>query len=365
LNHNLLSVCLLNAGFRDKALLWLEEYLTARSFSVHIGESSSPPSSFEYGVPQGSVLGPLLFTMYVRTIGQIISQHSVKYVIYADDIQLFISAHPSSINSIFNQLEKCINDLQLWLSSKQLIMNPNKTELILLGRNKDLAALSPALELTVCNVKIKPKSNIRDLGFMLDSNLSMEAQITAACRTSLYYLRAISRQRIFLSKQCAERLVHAFVFSRLYYCPSLLHIINKKLECKVQRVVNYAMRVVEMLPRASPVAPYFLTRKWLLIHQQIHQRAAIIVYTALRYGEPYQIASLLKLNNAESQTSLTTRRSADATLLKTIHGRTKVGDSAFSAASTKLWNALPRTVRESKSLSTFRNNLRDYLLSSS
>jgi hypothetical protein len=126
---------------------------------VKCGESLSSKVALDVGVPQGSVLGPILFTIYLHEIKSIIQKHDVEYVIYADDIQLFTHATPSNMASAINRLQACICDLQSWLKLKQLKMNPDKTEFIILGRktliNKIYSPSPPKLRIGKTSERIK------------------------------------------------------------------------------------------------------------------------------------------------------------------------------------------------------------------
>jgi hypothetical protein len=221
-DHNILVSILDGIGFKDGALRWLKDYLKDRTNTVKCSDSTSSEVSLDVGVPQGSVLGPLLFTIYLKEVGSVILQHNVRYIAYADDIQLFVHVHPSQIEVATSQLQDCIADLQSWLRSRQLKMNPRKTEFIVLGRRVMISKVyAQPPKLLINNHEIVAKSSVRDLGLIIDSCLTMEPQANNACRIAFLYLRNISRHRIYLDKHATKMLVNAFVLGRIFYCSSL------------------------------------------------------------------------------------------------------------------------------------------------
>ena len=129
IDHDTLLSCLsARFGFAGSALKWFSSYLQDHFQSVKIFTSSlSNFFKLKFGVPQGSVLGPLLFSLYTTPLGQVIRKYTgVKYHFYADDTQLFI--HLSSDDSLksFDCLKLCLNDIQVWMSENKLKLNPDK-----------------------------------------------------------------------------------------------------------------------------------------------------------------------------------------------------------------------------------------------
>ena len=124
-----------NYAISGLALQWFRSYLADRHFNVCVRNETSDKCPLKYGVPQGSVLGPLLFTLYIKPLGDIIRRHNVKFHIYADDIQMYYSFDPKSVDSLHNAisvLEKCISEVSQWMVMNKLQLNEGKTEALLL-----------------------------------------------------------------------------------------------------------------------------------------------------------------------------------------------------------------------------------------
>ena len=117
-------------GLHGTSLNWFSSYLTSRSQAVSVQNSTSSFSNLSCGVPQGSVLGPLHFTLYTTPLGSVISKNSIKYHLYADDTQLYISFTPSNSTSSLEILSNTFSDILSWMNANKLLLNPSKTEFV-------------------------------------------------------------------------------------------------------------------------------------------------------------------------------------------------------------------------------------------
>ena len=124
-------------GISDLALGWFISYLSGRTHSVKVGSTLSHPAVAQYGVPQGSVLGPILFSFYTNPISSIIHSHSsINYHFYTDGTQLYITLSPANFSHSIQKLNNCLNDIQNFMFTNKLKLNPQKTEFILIGSPK-------------------------------------------------------------------------------------------------------------------------------------------------------------------------------------------------------------------------------------
>ena len=135
-------------GIADSALTWFKTYLTSRFFSVLVSGFGSPPYRLSCGLPQGSVLGPILFNMYTTPLSTLISSRSLNHHLYADNTQIFISFPPKTITTAITKLQDTISDISSEMTANLLSLNPSKTEFMLIGLPQQISKISnPSLSL--------------------------------------------------------------------------------------------------------------------------------------------------------------------------------------------------------------------------
>jgi hypothetical protein len=358
-DHHLLLLRLASLGITGNVLNWFEDYLSNRSQTVAINGTLGSSRPVTMGVPQGSVLGPLLFSLYISGLREVFLSHNIPYHCYADDLQAFVSVEPCRIPDAIERLEKCISDVVKWLAGKLLLVNGSKTELIIFG-TKALLKKCPSVELRVDGVVIRPSDCVRNLGVFMDKNLTMEKHINRLVSASFSYLRMISRIRRSLSTASCKLLVNAFVFSRIDYCASLLCGISGKYVNKVQKIINAAMRMIEKLPKTDHVSVHMKNHKWLPAGYRLKKRLFMLMFKVLNGKAPAYLRQVLV--GSFTQTHSHCMRSQVRGSLPVSRCCTRMGERAFSIAGPKAWNSLPQTVRDEKRLARFTQLLDEHLL---
>ena len=209
-------------GIKDTALKWLESYLKDRTQRIVINGSTSRHFQLPFGVPQGSVMGPLIFMLYTGPLAGIIEKHGLHYAIYADDTQLYVIFKSSMRKpQVLDNIKLCIHEIKSWSCKNSLQLNELKTELLHL-RSKFRKYTLPLLHLELEGEKISSTHHVRNLGVTLDTNLDMQQHIKNVCKSASFGLSKIGRIRKYLNKSSTEKLVHAFVTSHLDITASLL-----------------------------------------------------------------------------------------------------------------------------------------------
>ncbi|XP_071484307.1 uncharacterized protein [Diadema antillarum] len=222
-DHDLLLMRMLHRfGISGNVLKWFHSYLTLRSQVVTLWDSSSKQCYIECGVPQGSVLGPILFTMYTSPLGDIARRVGLSYHLYADDTQLYVAFKPGITDQVCcRQIQDCLAAMQDWMSGNFLKLNNDKTDVILIGsRHQHSVFEMEHISLNGQNLSLL--ESVCDLGVILDNRLNMNDHITSACKSANYHLRNIARIRRFLSESDAVKVIHALVSSRIDYCNAVL-----------------------------------------------------------------------------------------------------------------------------------------------
>jgi len=343
-------------GVDGLVLEWIKSYLSGRSQIVSIGKSISSSTPCILGVPQGSVLGPLFFTLYISPISQVISNHGISHQQFADDTQLFISVSPSDYIYSLAKLEACLNSLHLWFCFNGLSLNPDKSECIILGSVQRTRTLPSFPHVNVAGTSVNFSPTIKTLGVIVDSNLTFDSHVQTLCKSCYYHIRALRHIRSSITTDTAKSIACAIVGSRLDYANSLLFGISNANLSKLQRVQNTLARTVLNSNLQSMDSGSALKHlHWLPVNYRIQFKIASLTYKILSTQQPVYLYSLL--SNYLPTRSL---RSSNSNLLTASRVSSVIGSRAFRHCAPKIWNSLPLDVRLSKSVSTFRSKLKTY-----
>ena len=194
-DHDILITSLKHRfGITGKALGWIQSYLSGRTQFLKIGTERSSSWNLFCGVPQGSVLGPILYSMYTSPLTDIISKLNMNHRFYADDSQICLSLKPSAAGEPTTsklRIESCIDDVNNWMSANKLMLNHDKTELLVLHARHQP---QPPLEsiLVYSNV-IYSSNSAKNIGVWFDTVMSMDKQINSICQSAFYHLRNIAQ----------------------------------------------------------------------------------------------------------------------------------------------------------------------------
>ena len=350
-------------GFTDTALQWFSSYLTDRTHYVSLCNHCSDFAPVDSVVPQGSVLGPMLFTMYIKPLSAIIDSHSIIHHSFADDLQLQMSAPPDRISELLHSMQSCISDVKAWATENMLKLNDSKTELMLVTSRRSKHLHNLPTSITIGIVQIPFKQSVKNLGFTLDCHLTMNAHVSNIARTCYFELRRLASIRRFLTSTATATHVSAFVLSRIDYCSSLLFGSTNDVTSNLQRIQNYAARVIFRLPMSSSITIHLKSLHWLPVKVRSTHKIACLSYHCHSCTAPSDVTDMLH------KTPLHTRntRSSSYTmplLNRPAHSKATLGDRSFSFASTSVWNSIPNDVRCAPSLSSSKSRLKTYLFRS-
>uniref|UniRef100_A0A8C6PUP5 Reverse transcriptase domain-containing protein n=1 Tax=Nothobranchius furzeri TaxID=105023 RepID=A0A8C6PUP5_NOTFU len=246
-------------GVTGTALEWFKSYLNGRCFSV-------PNVPLPWGVPQGSILGPLLFSIYILPLGKILASLGFNYHFYADDCQIYLQINQQHSFSIMSE---CLSQVRSWLSQNYLQLNDSKSDAILFSPTNMNGALD------VSTLPLNLKSCATSLGVKLDSDLSMSSQVNATVKSYFFQLRRITRLKSILKRPDIESVIHAFITSRLDYANSVLIGINASALSKLQKVQNATARFLTNTDRRMHITPILADLHWLPVKFRINFKVRV------------------------------------------------------------------------------------------
>ncbi|KAF7702428.1 hypothetical protein HF521_001711, partial [Silurus meridionalis] len=208
-------------------------------------------------------------------------------------------------------------------------------------------------------VSVSACTAVKDLGVIIDPSLSFESHVNNVTRNAFFHLRNIAKIRNMMSLQDAEKLVHAFVTSRLDYCNALLSGCASKCINKLQLVQNAAARVLTRSRKYDHITPVLISLHWLPIKSRIDYKILLLTYKALNGLALQYLSELLYRYDPPC---LLRSKGAGYLLVPQIM-KTTAGGRSFSYKAPQLWNSLPTNVRDSDTVSVFKSRLKTYLFS--
>jgi len=204
-----------NFGLTDQALRWLTSSLQNTTNCVPYAGLVSATHSVFFSVPQGSVLGPLLFNLYTADIHLLVAAHGLVLHQYADECQIYIATPVNGTSSAVDRLTRCLNDVNAWLSASRLRLNPEKTQILWLG-SKHLVSDIAVTQVPVQVLSLTVADSARDLGVVIDSCLTMADHVSAICRSDHFQLRQLRPVARSLTADAAKTIMHAFYYYYYY-----------------------------------------------------------------------------------------------------------------------------------------------------
>ena len=338
-NHGLLIAKLSAYGLNMDALQLISSYLSNRQQRVKINSSFSDWKEIKIGVPQGSVIGPLLFNVFINDIFWFANR--TKICNYADDTTIF-ACHPD-LDNIIKQLEEDSTVIVKWFSDNFLKLNDDKCHLMIFGGKSTEATV------TIGNSKINESDYEKLLGVTFDKKLSFKKHVEDLYKKANQKLHALARLSNYIDPIKSEILMNSFIRSQFNYCPLVWMFHDRATNSKLNRIQERALR---MVCKDSESGLADLKKKYGTIHQHNLQLLMIEIFKTKNNLNPTFMKKIL------------TERDIQYNLRNGNHlGLPKVNTTSYGIENIQyrghhLWSSLPREIKDSNTLVEFKRKIK-------
>jgi hypothetical protein len=358
-HQTLLNVLHKRLGVADKALKWIENYLRPRSFQVQVNGTLSSKRELNFSVPQGSCAGPVLYNIYVSTLEQDIKHYCMGLIGYADDqltYRAFKAGSQASEIKTVSELEKCLADINSWMSKNRLKMNPGKTEFILFGSRQQLKKCETS-SIEVCGVDVKRSSCIKFLGAWLDEELNMKrhiSEVTRRCNNTLHNILQIKK---YLTKDALSQLVLSLVISKLDYVNALFVGLPDSAKRPLKNTQHFAAKILTGRSKMGSNSKALNELHWLPLDFRVQYKIITTVYKCLKGDAPDYLSNLIQHKVSKRVTRSAARHDL---FVPTVKYKTFAG-RAFSVQGPEMWNTLPVELQKCSDYDIFKKEVKTFL----
>ena len=316
-----------------------------------IGKSRSEPTALQYGVPQSSVLGPVLFTVYTGTLAFLLEAHGVSYHFFADDTQLYIKVE--DIDEAKHRLSSLLSDLKIWMTRRKLKLNDGKTEIIVIRGNLRNVPIANFAVKSFGDTQLVPCESAKNLCVVLNSSLCFRSHIDFIVKTCNFHIRNLNMIKDFVNKKNLVTLVHSLIISKVDYCNSIFNGLPNVILKKVQSVLNRAARLTFNLASRVPTTSSLIELHWLPLKARTEFKICLITFKALKFNQPSYIGELLSFSFHEFSLDLKSAYDSYRLHESRAIGERGFANRSFSYIAPPLYNKLPITIKLIDSLNTF------------
>ena len=338
-------------GLGQESLHWCKSYLTDRKQQTRFSNFMSTVETVTSGVPQGSILGPIMFICFVNDLPE--AFENCKIMSYADDTQLLVSA--KTTKEIQTQLEKLIETAQQWYTKNSLLNNATKTEIMTISKRKNKESFEINLTEDGKAVKLKLKSSIKILGIHLDHELNWTKQVNEVNKKAKYAARNLQRTAHILPFKPRLTLYNSLIASHFNYCDTVWGGCNTKNKNKLQRTQNYIVK--SMLGMKSRDSSEDALKKAHLLtledKRKIHD--AVYVHKALSGKLPIKICQ-----QYHDHQPLRNLRSTERQTLAIPNHKTENYKNSPLYRSIHAWNNAPTDIKKLE-LASFKQKLQAHM----
>ena len=350
-DHKILLSKLNCYGIRGEALDWFRSYLSDRKQYVHINNASSNIKLIKYGVPQGSILGPFLFLIFINDITK--CSDFFKFILYADDSTLSTCIDDKDIKQCSKLINRELNKVNQWLKANSILINEDKTKYMLLSYNKDIKL--PTIK--IGKNKIQRTSVTKFLGIHLDQNLTFKTHINEISRKTSKTAGLLYKLRSFLPSNVLKTIYQSLMHPYFIYGIETWHGTFQNYTNKIFIIQKKAIRTINNLEYNAHTNDYFKSNEILKLEDQYRLQTVTYIYKVLNSNIDPSIYSKLCRNSDIHQHY--TKSNNKFKIMRVNRSRSK---NIICHNGILFWNTIPEQIKESKSLFKFKKMVKSFYL---
>ena len=345
ISHDKILNKLFYYGIRNKEHCWFFNYLVGRKQCVSMYQCTSDFVTIKSGVPQGSILGPLLFCLYINDLCNLDFHPNTKISLYADDTAVF--SHGYDVLQVQEILQKDFDLIVKWLENNDMYLHPSKTKIMLFGPKKKIQNKQPVIKFY--NTALEQVDKTKYLGLIFDSQLLWNDHILYIHSKISRSIGCIRRVKHLIPKKILINLYYAFILPHIDYCCTAWGSCSKMNLAKIQRLQNKYARLVLNADSFTSQCYLTTTLNWQSVEQRIKFQYCLLVFKILKNMVPPYLKRLI---SPYSQTYCT--RYSENNTLSIPHPKSDYKKRSFSFTASSLFNKLPISVQLSHTIHTFK-----------
>ena len=335
-------------GITRNASSMIRSYLSGRNQKCQLGDKMSTARRIECGIPQGSILGPLFFLIYINDLPQCLNHATAR--LFADDTNLTVAG--ISIQEIKSNMNRDLAYVNEWLLANKLI-NVVKTEFILIGSAQKLNSIVIQPNIEINQVKINQVGNATVLGVEIDDKLSWDSHIDKVAKKVKSGIGAIRKIRDFVDRETLINVYNALINPHFDYCSEVWDTMGVGLSNRLQKLQNRAARVIMNFSNDIPGPEALNALGWENLVTRRAKTNAKTMYKVLNKLAPSPLEKLFEHKRNITQYDLR----GSSTSLQLPQPKTEKLKKSFSYDGAKVWNSLSADVRGSATFTIFKTRL--------
>ena len=350
-NHKVLLSKLSNFNFSVEARQWVESYLFNRTQTVRINNQQSDTLSLSTGVPQGSILGPLLFCLYINDLPSVCPEAHIQ--MYADDTVLYV--HGLTKTEVAAKLTKAMLKITAWLNQCCLQLNVSKTVGMFFSKTNDCSENPDVL---VSGEKLEIVKEFKYLGIILDSNFNFRAHVKTVCKRIKFNLANFKFIRNSMSTQAAMMYMHSMIFSHMSYCLTSWSQANHTTLKPLQSLYKQTLKVLDKKPRQFHHCAILRKHNLVSWENMIKHKNACLFYKIIHGMAPPPLREFVTIRTNQHRITRGVMRGDCIIPFR----KSTFSQSAFSVAASREWNNIPTCIRDLNTYRSFSSNLKQWLI---